>query len=212
MAESTIFMQDGTKETNRPRGRPPEFDEETALGRATEVFWSRGLAATSLSDLAVAMDMNRPSIANAFGDKEALYRETLARFIDQLKAEVSAVLFEEHSLDRALMAFYRGALDVYFSSKPAPGCFVMCTAPVEAIEHPQVRADLKRLIGELDGALARRFEQAKQDGQFSTKRDSAAAAKMTQAVLHSLAIRARSGASKASLMRMASDAVAILVR
>jgi AcrR family transcriptional regulator len=204
-------MQEGTKTPSRGRGRPPQFDPAAALGAATGVFWSRGFAATSLADLAGAMGMNRPSIANAFGDKEELYRTTLAGFADQLKAEVSGLLSQPTNLKTALTRFYGSALDVYFSSSPAPGCFVMCTAPVEAIEHPGVREDLRQLIAELDGVLAVRFERAKGEGDFPVDADAKLAAQMTQALLHSIAIRARSGASKTSLRKMATRAIEVLL-
>lgn len=202
-------MRDGTKKA-RSRGRPREFDEDAALHRATRVFWSQGFAATSLDELAGAMQMKRPSIANAFGDKEALYRETLARFGEQLKRELGALLADEPDLRKALTAFYYAALDVYFASEPALGCLVMCTAPVEAVAHPEVRADLERLIRRIDELLADRFARAKADGQLRPDADARASGKLTQAVLHSLAIRARAGASRASLRKLARQAVAAL--
>ena len=51
---------------------------------AIGVFWAKGLSGTSLDDLASAMKMNRPSIYNAFGNKEEIYRRALARFCGQL--------------------------------------------------------------------------------------------------------------------------------
>ena len=195
--------------SRRPRGRPRKFDPDIVLARATGLFWAQGFSATSLDELAAAMGMNRPSIANAFGDKEAIYRETLARFATGVKAAATASLAAESDLAASLTSFYYAALEVYFTSEPAPGCFVMCTAPVEAVEHPQVRESLQRLIGEIDDVLAARFARAHEDGQFSDG-DPKEAAKMAQAILHSLAIRARSGASKASLRKMARSAAQVL--
>ena len=67
-----------------PSGRPRLFDEDEALTGAMLQFWEKGLSATSLDDLAEAMNMNRPSIYNAFGKKDDIYRKTLARFRTQL--------------------------------------------------------------------------------------------------------------------------------
>jgi len=202
-------MQDRT-EKKGTRGRPREFDPAAALAQATDVFWTQGLAATSLADLAAAMSMNRPSIASAFGDKETIYRQALDGFADATKAHVAAVLSEHDDLRDALTAFYRAALEVYFASDPAPGCFVMCTAPAEALSHPQVRNDLQKLLGDLDGILAARFERAKRDRQLPAGMEPRAAARIAQGVLHSIAIRARAGSSRASLRRMADDAVRLL--
>ena len=54
------------------RGRPRAFDEDAALKKAMEVFWSKGYDAASLSDLTAAMGINPPSLYAAFGNKEAL--------------------------------------------------------------------------------------------------------------------------------------------
>jgi AcrR family transcriptional regulator len=188
-------MRSRTKASSRQPGRPRLFDEHAALGRALELFWERGLAATSLDDLAAAMGMQRPSIANAFGDKQALYRRALAAFADQARAGAAASLAEPE-LERALERFYLAALDVYCAGDPAQGCLVICTAPAAALVHPEVRDDLLQVVRDLDTALGRRFALAG-DPEHGTS------AKLAQAVLHSLAIRARAGESKASLRRLA---------
>ena len=193
------------------RGRPRKYDPSVALGKATQLFWAQGFSATSLDELATATEMNRPSIYNAFGDKEMLYRKSLEQFTQQLKAQVETVLFGEETLSKALLSFFYGALDVYFAAEPALGCFVMCTAPAEAVAHPEVRNDLRSLIADLDRALAKRFQMAQAAGEWPRDADAPAAARMTQATLHSLAIRARSGESKASLRKLARFAVDLLV-
>jgi AcrR family transcriptional regulator len=177
----------------RPPGRPRLFDEEAALERALELFWQRGLAGASLDELAAAMGLGRPSLANAFGDKQALYRRALARFADRARAGAAEARVEPE-LARALERFYLAALDVYCASDPPAGCLVICTAPAAALVHPEVRADLLAVVRELDAALARRFAQA-------GDAEPALSAKLAQAVLHTLAIRARAGESKASLRR-----------
>jgi len=194
----------------RNRGRPREYDRTTALESAMGVFATKGFTAASLDDLAAATGMNRPSLYNAFGDKESLYRETLDHFIASLRARIGTVLVDEPDLEQALTGFYEGALAEYFASRPALGCFVFCTAPVEAITHPDVRRDMKALVDELDGVLEARFAAAQAAGDYPQDHDPKAMAKMAQGVLHSLAIRARAGESKASLLRMAAHSVKVL--
>jgi TetR/AcrR family transcriptional regulator, copper-responsive repressor len=193
-----------------PRGRPRQYDRDEVLDKAMQVFWGQGFAATSLDDLTAAMGMTRPSLYNAFGDKEAVYRLALARFVAALRAQADEALFDGSDLKKALRKFFRAALEVYFSSDPAPGCFIMCTAPVEALAHPDVRHDLMLVIDEIDDILEQRFEKARADKQFPKGGNTNAAAKLAQALLHSIALRARAGQSKASLRKLADGAVTTL--
>ena len=194
----------------RRRGRPREYDRETALNSAMQVFSSKGFAATSLDDLVAVTGMNRPSLYNAFGDKEAIYRQTLDHFIVGLRNEIGRLVGAQTDLKTALSAFYKGALEEYFSVRPARGCFAFCTAPVEAITHPEFRRDIKALVDELDALLESKFAAAQASGDLAAAVDPRAAAKLAQGILHSLAIRSRAGESKASLLRMADSAVEML--
>jgi AcrR family transcriptional regulator len=208
--ESIVFMRSSIKIPKRSRGRPPKFDADTVLDSAMRVFWAHGFAGTSLDHLGEAMRMSRPSIANAFGDKQGVYRMTLARFVEKMKVGAAATLADEPDLRKALMAFYDAALEVYCGSRKAPGCFVFCTAPVEAPAHPDVQRDLRRIIAELDGLLAARFGRAQRDGEFPKAADADAVGRLEQAILHSLAIRARAGEPRAKLHAMAQRAVRML--
>lgn len=65
-------------EKKRSRGRPMEFDRKAAIRAAMDKFWKYGFKATSASDLADAMSIERSSFYNSFGDRETVFREVLA--------------------------------------------------------------------------------------------------------------------------------------
>jgi AcrR family transcriptional regulator len=197
---------------SRPRGRPREYDREEALGCALDLFAEKGFDATSLDDLARVMDMNRPSIYNAFGDKESIYLGALDLFIDRMRQSIGEFLVAEPDLEKALTDAYLGALDVYFFDDPPRGCFVFCTAPVEALTHGSIQKHMNELLEELDSLFESKFRQAQEAGEYPLELDAKLAARVAQGVLHSLAIRARAGESKASLRSMAKFAVAQLCR
>lgn len=201
------MRQTGQTTSSLRRGRPRQYDRAQALGRAIETFHRRGFSGTSLDDLAAATGMNRPSLYNAFGNKQALYREALKEFTTRLSRTLEELLFDEPDLSRALDGFYSAALDEYFARKTAHGCFVFCTAPAEAAAHPEVAADVRAVLAEVDRTLARRFERARHDRQIPPTTDSTQAGKLAQAVLHSIALRARAGESRRSLARFARLAV-----
>ena len=74
------------------KGRPREFNLDKALNRALKVFWRKGYEGTSLIDLTKAMNINRPSLYAAFGNKESLFRKVLDRYADGPAAYFRAAL------------------------------------------------------------------------------------------------------------------------
>lgn len=195
----------------RSRGRPRKFDANEALGNALQVFWSQGYSGTSLDELAGAMQMKRPSIYNAFGDKESLYRAAVDAFQARLKAGLES-LMPEGDARKTLNQFYARALDIYTSGDTPLGCFIFCTAPAEAISYPDVRDDILRITRNTDKTLKDFFQHAQESGNFPASTDPVVAAQLTQATLHSLALRARAGQSRATLTRMARGSVEIICR
>ena len=194
----------------RRRGRPPKYNRETALDAAITLFSQHGYSGTSIDALADAMGMTKPSVYNAFGDKQSVYRLALEHFVDGMNAKLGVALERDAPLADALAAFYLGAIEVYFSLRPARGCFVFCTAPVEALEYPHVGTLVADVLEALDARLAERFRRAIDAGELDAGCDATACAKSAQAILHSLAIRARAGESRRSLERFARHAAHLL--
>lgn len=195
-----------------PRGRPRKFDEDAALTAAMMLFWQKGLSATTLDDLESAMGMKRPSIYLAFGDKEALYRSALARFCGQLDAGIEETLRPSLPLREGLIAFFDRAIDVYTATEPSLGCLMVCTAPAEALLRPDVGADLAGLLARLDRAFGRRLRRAVEQGELDAESSPDLTAKLLQATLQTLALRARAGASRAVLRKLSRHAVERLLR
>ena len=195
----------------RSRGRPRQFDEELVLEAAGRLFWTRGLSATSLDDLAAAMGMNRPSIYRAFGDKETLYRKTLERYCLQVSRTMTETLFQEQDVRQALRRFYTQALEVYTVGEQPLGCMVVSTAVGAATCHPEVRADLLSIVHEIDDQLAARMTEAVEAGQLPADFDIRARAGIAQSVLHSLSIRARAGESSSRLRSFIDRSVEVIL-
>ena len=193
------------------RGRPRLYDADAAIQAAGEVFWSKGFSASSLDELSSAMNMNRPSIYKAFGDKEAIYRQVMMQFVRHMEAGFQRTLAREPDFRKGLRKFYQGALDVYTADDTALGCLVMCTAPAAAMDHPGIQADLRAVIEQIDAQMSGRVEEAIKQGQLDANLDPKTLSRLLQAILHSLAIRARAGESRNSLRRFIDASIALLL-
>src|SRR6187402_999199 len=103
------MVQKKEEDAPKRRGRPRAYDPKTALGRAADVFWKAGYAATSLDDLAAATGMNRPSLYAAFGDKRELYLKTLDLYRRRNRDLIVQALAGEPPLRELLARLYAAA-------------------------------------------------------------------------------------------------------
>jgi AcrR family transcriptional regulator len=182
------------------RGRPPSYDRGIALMSAMDLFWERGYAATSLDDLSRAMDMNRPSIYAAFGDKQALYRQALDQYRTRVRAAMKVVLDEQRPLRDALRDFYERAIEMYLSGEGSGrGCFIIGTALTEAVANSELRTSLAEGFRGLDRLLSGRIALGMQRGEVDADANPEELGKVASAMLYLLAIQARTGANRKSL-------------
>jgi AcrR family transcriptional regulator len=193
------------------RGRPPAYDAQAALKRATDTFWKTGYSGTSLDKVAAATGMSPPSLYAVFGNKHALYLEALARYWDISLAATREALAGDHLLDEALMLAFDAALSIYFSGKGhARGCFVVGTAVTEAAEDAAIRKSVAAGLRAIDADFEARFRLAQEKGELKRDADPATLAILAAATMHTIAIRARAGASRAELMEIARKAVDVI--
>ncbi|MBB2928874.1 TetR/AcrR family transcriptional regulator [Paraburkholderia silvatlantica] len=204
-------MQSSTKKDSRPRGRPRAYDPQEALARARDTFWRNGYAGTSLDDLSKATGMNRPSLYGAFGDKHALYLQTMERYVEAGRAAMESALDNALPLREALMRVFDGALGWYLPAHDAArGCLLIGTAAVEAVNDEAVRERLAAGLRTFDKAFERRLRAALAQGELPPDASAPMLARLASALLHSMALRARAGDSRSSLRAMAAAGVALI--
>lgn len=176
-----------------------------------DAFWLGGYSGTSLDSLSARMGMNRPSLYGAFGDKRALYLTALDRYTAESAAAMREALRFDAPLREGLANLYRQAISFYVPRKDqARGCFLIGTAAVEAMSDKEIRRKLRRALRRFDGVLEERFRHAQTCGELSRHADPAEMAGMASAVLHTLAIRARAGETRASLAAIAETGVRLI--
>ncbi len=211
MRDSTKQSDTRTETAKRPRGRPRAYEPEVALEQLTDAFWKAGYAGTSLDDISAATGMNRPSLRAAFGEKHTMYLKALAGYWEHQFEVMHEALAGDDPLEAALIRAYDAALSIYFSGGGrARGCFVVGTAVTEALEDPEIRASLAAGFRKLDACFAERLQTAQDRGELSKGADPEALALLASATLHTIAIRARAGASRNELKKFARKAAGVI--
>jgi AcrR family transcriptional regulator len=182
-----------------PGGRPRVHDLDTALDRALEVFWRQGYEGTTLSDLTEAIGMSRPSLYEAFGNKEELFGKVLDRYFEGPGRYASEALDLSRMRDVVERLVY-GAVEL--TSDPG-GCLTVRTVQACGEEAEPVRRDAiaRRKAAEL--ALRRRIELAQSSNDLPADRDPGDLARFVMMLTDGIAVQAAAGASHAELRRSA---------
>lgn len=193
----------------RARGRPRGFDREAALETATRLFWRKGYAATSVSDLTEAMGIGSPSLYAAFGSKEGLYAEALRHYGERYEALVWGNFRAAPTAREAVTALLMdsaAALTGSCGPNDPLGCMVTLSA-VGSEGH----AELGERVREARSAAVTRVEErlgrAVAEGELASGSEIPGLARLFVAVQAGMSILARDGASRAELEAAAHHAM-----
>lgn len=118
--------------------RRREFDKEIALDHAMEIFWEKGYVATSISDLTMAMGIQRPSLYATFGDKEQLFEAALRKYTNFHALQIRKELQNTVSVKEAFNRLFDGLIEEEYKDKAkvSKGCFCINTI-VELAPHDE---------------------------------------------------------------------------
>jgi AcrR family transcriptional regulator len=179
------------------------------LDSAAELFWAKGFAETSLDELSAAMGMGRPSIYNAFGDKEALFVRALERFRDTTGSSPLRAMDSEELIHDALDAFFRQVVAYTTADRSHLGCLLGSVAPVTDI--PGVRQFLNASVAETEVQITQRLASAVRSGELPSDYSPKRGARRAINAMLSLASRARLGTPREELLNDAADATPIVL-
>jgi AcrR family transcriptional regulator len=187
-------------------GRPREFDVETALDRAMDVFWKRGYESASLPELTAAMGINKPSLYAAFGSKEQLFRKAVERYLGGPGSHVSEAMKLPTARD-AVEAMLDGGIEVVTDPKHPGGCMLLQSSMGVGAEAECLKREVTAIREAGLELLSNRLERGKHAGELPSDADCGDLARYFTTVMHGMAVQASGGATKAQLERVAAIAM-----
>jgi AcrR family transcriptional regulator len=188
------------------RGRPRAFAVDQALERALRVFWEKGYEGTSLSDLTEAMGINRPSLYAAFGNKEALFRKALDRYVERTIAFVRGAI-DEPAARAVAERLLCSAADMVTNPGNPRGCLTVRGALSSGEEADPIRLELARRRSEGEALIRERLERAKREGELQPGTNPADLARYLATVYQGMSVQAAGGATREQLRRVAETAL-----
>jgi len=193
--------------------RPREFDHDDVLRIAFDQFLRKGVRGTSLSHIARDAGVQRGSLYNAFGSKEALFLSAYERYAGEYLNSVQKAL-SSGALRKRLTAFFDMTIKNFCSGSPPRGCpttrglMEVGSVEGEGLDENarQAFADLvSRITGLIQDALSKGIER----GEFSGDPEIAALHIVT--VTRGLAVLERAFGDEAQLRRIATHTVNLVL-
>ncbi|HEY4305340.1 MAG TPA: TetR/AcrR family transcriptional regulator [Gemmatimonadaceae bacterium] len=193
----------------KPRGRPRSFDEGDALEKATRVFRSNGYDGSTIDDLVVGMGVGRPSLYSVFGDKRTLFLRVLRAYAEKKGARGAKALFSSATLRGSLTGFLRYAVESATEEGSAPGCLLVCVAPL--VDDAEVRQFLKDATAAGAALVERRFCDGIDAGEIPSDFPVSARSRQVIDLSRGLTVRAQMGMSRATLLKDADEAAELVL-
>ena len=181
-------------------GRPRQFDRDGALDAAMQLFWRQGYESTSLDQLKQAMGgLSAASFYGAFGSKESLYRETLARYLDT-HGQVVAPLHDETLRPRdALEQVLRLSAGMQTEAGLPKGCMIVLSAANASPENTHLQALVAAERGRTRDGIRHCIERAIASGELRPGTDVEGLATLAEALLVGMSVQARDGVSHTAI-------------
>ncbi len=170
------------------------------------LFWERGYEAASISELTESMGITPPSLYAAFGDKKQLFFEAVDRYQAGPARYVAAAL-REPTAERAIRRLFNDTINSFCSSERPKGCMVVLSATNCTVQCGDIVGALAERRRLAQRAIRDRILVGRKAGELPADADVDALTGIVVTTLYGFSIMARDGASRASLIRIANQAM-----
>jgi AcrR family transcriptional regulator len=189
-------------------GRPRKFDRDQALKNAMELFWEQGYEGATLADLQKVMGgITAPSFYAAFGSKQKLFQEAVGLY-NRVEGTPMMKAITDGSTTRISIETWLRAMAESFCRPDKPrGCFVV----LGAMNCMPGNKDVERFMcdqrANREQFIRRRLRHGVAEGDLPKATDISSLASFYSTIVDGLALRARDGASRKTLIRIVERAM-----
>jgi len=179
-------------------GPSKQFNHDEALTKALDIFWLNGYLGTSMQDLVDEMGINRASMYQSYGNKQALYLSAIHQYIkntlDFIHQELDNDPKPFEKLHRLLEQFIANSL-----KNNGNGCFINNAAVELATSDKLIAEQVTYFWRELENIFNTTLTNAVSKNELKKNIDTQKFALLINIMLQGLIIKTKSNASKKEL-------------
>ncbi|TWU45316.1 HTH-type transcriptional repressor ComR [Novipirellula aureliae] len=183
------------------------FKESDVIEQAMEVFWEKGYAATSISDITEATGIKRGSLYNAFDGKHDIFVRALLKYGGERRTSKLRILETVDDPREAITMFFDSLVKATLDDPDKKGCLLFNTA----LEYSSHDDDVKQLVSEGIQEVVCFFEgrikRGKELGTIPDSVDARPTARALVALVVGIRVLGRGAFGKAALQQVARQAV-----
>jgi TetR/AcrR family transcriptional repressor of nem operon len=177
--------------------RPTQFDRESALDKATKLFWTQGYHATSLSMLLEGMGIARSSFYASFVDKRSLFIECLQRFGQRTVAEIPAD--NDDAPLSVIPRFFQATLLDVEAEQLQKGCMLVNSVLELANTDPTLSELSAAQLSVVQNIFEQALSAAAKQGKFTSTLTPSEIAEQLMIINQGLRVQSRKGIDKKQL-------------
>jgi TetR/AcrR family transcriptional repressor of nem operon len=190
--------------------RPREFDVETVLREAMDIFWEKGFDGTSFADIEERTGVKKASLFAAYGDKRSLFLKAL-RAYQEAGREASRVVLGVGSPKAAIRTWFAAGAAMGTEKDCARrGCFQVNSVVERALRDADVLALAREHTDRLVDVVAETVGRGQKAGEFRTDAAATDLARYLVTSLHGMSVAAKAGLSGPDIDRIAEIALSAL--
>jgi TetR/AcrR family transcriptional repressor of nem operon len=191
-------------------GRPREFNADEALDRALHVFWAKGYAATSMTDLLEAMGLSKSSFYESFGNKHDVFMAALRRYGDRETARLGACVGSGSCARRLIEVQLRSIVERSTGDGDRRGCLTVNCAVELAPHDPAIGSAVVAHLDSMEELYVSLITRGQDEGAISRRHDARALARYLLNALCGLQVMAKVGRDEAALNETVSTILSVL--
>ena len=199
-----------TNISKRARGRPKGFIPDEALDRAVEMFWEHGYEGVDVDRIAHAVNVTKPAIYRAFGDKPTLLLKAVERYALTYVAPKMAAFQAEPDIHKAVTAFCEAIVNTA-SDEARGGCMMAAAALGQSERVTEIRSYVAQGLTATADIFAKRFEQEIKAGRMTRTPSAKVRGRALVDLLQGLQLRAKTGIAREQLLQDARSYVPLIL-
>lgn len=138
-----------------------KFNREKVLRKASDLFWAKGFAGTSIRDIQDTVDMRPGSIYATFGSKEGLYKEALSSYAQMMSDQLDQHLAQASNIQQGLIHFIEYVIIDSCNEAPSGVCMLFRASGEFFGQNPALFEFSQDLLKHYEAKITAIFADAK---------------------------------------------------